>query len=247
MLAVITTVVAFFVSAPVFGPVGALMAAVIAAVSAVAVGMPALALARRFGLRGVVVTTILGGAVGTIPFLLWGAVILLWDGPRAWPPPMSFYFFEGLAWLIGASSGAIHALMEDHPPEAARGRLLAAIVTLGLAAAAPVMLAQWPSDRWPRTREERETLPLSWSFGSAVDETGTREVRLWRAEKPRCVASVYLPALATALTGREPGTLYAEIVRVRRMGRAEQVRVLRFGGLAAPSGPGTFLQGCTVW
>ena len=135
----ITPAIAFIVTLPLLFA-WALAAAVVALVAAAAVGAPALAVARKWGLRGFLATTVLGCAAGAAPSCLVALVAGLRDGHFS-PSSVNVPFLV-VATLVGGATGGVYSTVHDTvglAPGAVRWRVLAivgaAAVVIQMAAA----------------------------------------------------------------------------------------------------------------
>jgi hypothetical protein len=108
-LALIAPSIAFVVTVPLLFVYAAIPAGM-ALVGAVAVGAPVLSMAHKMGLRGLIVTTILGGAAPAAAVYLVGLLLpLIFHGQVRLNGPDAFL----LAIAIGAATGATYATIYD--------------------------------------------------------------------------------------------------------------------------------------
>lgn len=241
VLVVIAPVIAGAATVTIWGPGVWGLSVPIAVASALLVGVPVLSFGLNRGWTRLGQLVLTGAAAGALPFLIWGAAMSMTQG-RLERPSSDFYLvYEPLAILTGGLSAAIYWLMFIQTRVSREVVFLTACLII---TAECILVASWTSSLM-RSRTRTERLSVNWSYGSAVDQHGTPEVRMWSAQNPRCVATLVMPALAAYLERDHPAQIDVELVRTTRRGSRDDLRVNHMGPVQPP--PMFSGSGCFPW
>jgi hypothetical protein len=213
-----------------------ILAVVVSGVVAAAVGMPSLWIALRLGLKRHYQVVLLGGVVSALATTM--------AGTRTFALPAMRPEDLAMPVAIGAASGSVYWRL-FLGPDGSSARLVAAhcVTTVVLAVLATATLVLWPEHAWPRYTESTIQIDAAWSLGEAIDQNGTREVRLSVPLDPPCRPSVFLPALVEYLQREKPTQVRVLLLRRYEWFRPGVATVHRIGPLDVPY-PSTAMINC---